>query len=70
VLSIAWFLPRHAQSDNPHPWRLRGLTMPRGLRGVFATATLAVTAAYTLERWCWPWAPRSRTSWSVRTTPW
>jgi MFS family permease len=30
------------------PWRLRGLTVPRGLRAVFAASALAVTAAYAL----------------------
>ena len=48
VLALAWFLPRHVAGESTQPWRLRGLTIPRGLRGVFATAALAVTAAYTL----------------------
>jgi MFS family permease len=48
VLGLAWFLPRHVAGEDPQPWRLRGLTIPRGLRGIFATSALAVTAAYTL----------------------
>jgi MFS family permease len=48
VLGLAWFLPRHVPNEDSRPWRLRGLTIPRGLRGVFATSALAVTAAYTL----------------------
>jgi hypothetical protein len=48
VLVLAWFLPRPAAGADVTPWRLRGLTIPRGLRGVFATSALAVTAAYTL----------------------
>ncbi len=48
VLVVAWFLPRHVATENPRPWRLRGLTVPRGLRGTFATSVLAVSAAYTL----------------------
>ena len=48
VLVTAWFLPRHVAAEDPRPWRLRGLTVPRGLRGTFATAVLAVSAAYAL----------------------
>ena len=48
VLVLAWFLPRHVAAEDPRPWRLRGLTVPRGLRGTFATAVLAVSAAYAL----------------------
>jgi len=46
VLLLAWFLPRHLPDQDARPWRLRGLTVPRGLRGTFATAVLAVSAAY------------------------
>lgn len=48
VLGLAWFLPRHVAAEGTASWRLRGLTVPRGLRGVFAAAAVAVTAAYTL----------------------
>jgi predicted MFS family arabinose efflux permease len=48
VLVLAWFLPRPAAGSALTPWRLRGLTVPRGLRGVFAASALAVTAAYAL----------------------
>ena len=48
MLALAWFLPRHVVGENSQPWRLRGLTIPRGLRGIFATSALAVTAAYSL----------------------
>jgi MFS family permease len=48
VLVLAWFLPRHLPDEDVAPWRLRGLTVPRGLRGTFATAVLAVSAAYAL----------------------
>jgi predicted MFS family arabinose efflux permease len=49
VLGFAWFLPRRTAADHAaQPWRVRGLTVPRGLRKVFAAAALAVTAAYTL----------------------
>jgi MFS family permease len=48
VLVLAWFLPRHVANEDPRPWRLRGLTVPRGLGGTFATAVLAVSAAYAL----------------------
>ncbi len=48
VLGFAWFLPRPTAAAGAAPWRLRGLTIPRGLRGVFATGALAVTAAYAL----------------------
>lgn len=48
VLVLAWFLPRHVAPEDPRPWRLRGLTVPRGLGGTFATAVLAVSAAYAL----------------------
>ena len=48
VLVLAWFLPRHVANESTAPWRLRGLTVPRGLRGTFATAVLAVGAAYAL----------------------
>ena len=43
VLVLAWFLPRHVAPEDPRPWRLRGLTVPRGLGGTFATAVLAAT---------------------------
>lgn len=48
VLVLAWFLPSHVASEDPAPWRLRGLTVPPGLGGTFATAVLAVSAAYAL----------------------
>ena len=48
VLVLAWFLPRHVAPEDRRPWRLRGLTVPRGLGGTFATAVLAVSAAYAL----------------------
>jgi len=48
LLVLAWFLPRHVEDEDPAPWRPRGLTVPRGLRGTFATAVLAVGAAYAL----------------------
>ena len=48
VLGLAWFLPRHVAAEDPRPWRLRGLIVPRGLGGTFATAVLAVSAAYAL----------------------
>jgi predicted MFS family arabinose efflux permease len=48
VLVLAWSLPRHVASEDPRPWRPRGLTVPRGLGGTFATAVLAVSAAYAL----------------------
>ncbi len=48
VLVLAWFLPRHLANEDAKPWRPRGLTVPRGLRGTFATAVLAVSAAYAL----------------------
>ena len=48
VLVLAWFLPRHVAAEDPRRWRLRGLTVPRGLGGTFATAVLAVSAAYAL----------------------
>ncbi|GAA3551524.1 MFS transporter [Microlunatus spumicola] len=48
VLALAWFLPAHVAPEDPRPWRLRGLTVPPGLRGTFATAVLAVSAAYAL----------------------
>jgi MFS family permease len=48
VLALAWFLPRTTPGQDPGRWRPRGLVVPRGLRGVFVAAALAVTAAYTL----------------------
>jgi MFS family permease len=48
VLVLAWFLPRPVIGDAVPPWRLRGLTVPRGLRAVFVASALAVTAAYAL----------------------
>jgi len=48
VLVLAWSLPRHVAPEDPRPWRPRGLTVPRGLGGTFATAVLAVSAAYAL----------------------
>jgi hypothetical protein len=48
VLVLAWSLPRHVAPEDARPWRPRGLTVPPGLRGTFATAVLAVSAAYAL----------------------
>lgn len=48
VLGLAWFLPRPVAGSDVSPWRPRGLTVPRGLRGVFSTSAVAVTAAYAL----------------------
>ena len=48
VLVLAWFLPRATPGQAAERWRPRGLVVPRGLRGIFVAAALAVTAAYTL----------------------
>jgi MFS family permease len=48
VLVLTWFLPRRVADEDTRPWRPRGLSVPRELRGTFATAVLAVGAAYAL----------------------
>ena len=48
VLVLAWFLPRTTPGQYARRWRPRGLVVPRGLRGIFVAAALAVTAAYAL----------------------
>jgi Major Facilitator Superfamily len=46
VFGAAWFLPRHVAVGSPDRWRPRAPYIPHGLRLLFATSALAVTAAY------------------------
>ncbi|MCU1407150.1 MAG: transporter [Glaciihabitans sp.] len=43
-----FFLPRHTPGENAAPWRVTLPHIPRGLRGTFATAAIAVTGAYAI----------------------
>ncbi|WNV88915.1 MFS transporter [Umezawaea sp. Da 62-37] len=46
VLGAAWLLPRESPTGAAGPWRPRIPFIPKGLGVLFATAALAVTAAY------------------------
>lgn len=48
VGALAWFLPRHTSAEARGPWRPRGLTVPRGIRGIFVVGAVSVTAGFAL----------------------
>jgi MFS family permease len=44
----AWFLPRHVADATSGRWRLKAVTVPRGIRKIFATSATAVMTGYSL----------------------
>jgi MFS family permease len=46
ITASCWFLPRDVAAPGPESWRPRPPRIRRGLRGLFATAALAVSIAY------------------------
>jgi MFS family permease len=48
VFAATWFLPRHPIAEAKGRWRPKAIVVPRGIRDIFASATIAVTASYAL----------------------
>jgi predicted MFS family arabinose efflux permease len=48
LIAVAWFLPRPDPTVAVRRWQPRALVIAPGLRLVFATSTIAVTAAYAI----------------------
>jgi predicted MFS family arabinose efflux permease len=48
VFAATWFLPRHTSAEARGRWRLKAIVVPKGIRDIFASATIAVTASYAL----------------------
>jgi MFS family permease len=48
VFAATWFLPRHTSSEARGRWRPKAIVVPKGIRDIFASATIAVTASYAL----------------------
>ncbi len=48
IFAATWFLPRHLSTEASGPWRFKAIVIPRGLRKIFATSTIAVTASYAM----------------------
>lgn len=46
VGASVWFMPRHTRDESRGPWRPRGVTVPRGIRLLYAVAALSVSVAY------------------------
>jgi MFS family permease len=46
VAVAAWFLPRHTKDEDQVRWRPRPIRVPRELRGILATAALAITLSF------------------------
>jgi MFS family permease len=48
VFAATWFLPRHTSAEARGRWRPKAIVVPKGIRDIFASATIAVTASYAL----------------------
>lgn len=46
VLLMVWRMPRHTRDESQGKWRPRPVTVPRGIRLLYAGAAASVTAAY------------------------
>lgn len=46
VAAAAAFLPRHVRDDSLAPWRPRPIRVPKAMRGILATAALAITLSF------------------------
>ena len=46
VAAAAIFLPRHVRDETLQPWRPRPIRVPRAIRGILATAALAITLSF------------------------
>jgi len=46
VGATAIFLPRHVRDESLSPWRPRPIHVPRAIRGILATAALAITLSF------------------------
>lgn len=48
IFCAVWFLPRHTAGETTGRWRPRSVSVPRGIRAIFATSATSVTTAYVL----------------------
>lgn len=48
IFAATWFLPRHTPNEASGRWRPKAIAIPASLRKIFASATIAVTASYSL----------------------
>jgi MFS family permease len=48
VFAATWFLPHHTSAEARGRWRPKAIVVPKGIRDIFASATVAVTASYAL----------------------
>ncbi|TWD74857.1 putative MFS family arabinose efflux permease [Kribbella amoyensis] len=46
VFGFVWRMPRHTKDESQGRWRPRAITVPKGLRVLYAAAAVAVTTAY------------------------
>lgn len=48
IFAATWFLPRHTSAEARGRWRPKAIVVPKGIRDIFSSATIAVTASYAL----------------------